>query len=81
MAFYLVAILQAGSIAGRILAAFIADKIGAMNLASIVCAGASILAFCCMGIENEPGLIIWAVLLGCSLVRIWVCNHLLLYLS
>ena len=64
MAFYLVAILQAGSIAGRVLAAFVADRIGALNLATIVCACAGILTFCWMGIENEPGLIVWAVLFG-----------------
>lgn len=67
IAFYLVAIIQAGSIAGRVGVSMIADKLGPVNLLIAAILGNGILAFCWIAIDNEAGLIVFAILYGACL--------------
>ena len=63
-AFYLLCVLNAGSIFGRVLPGLVADKVGSLN--TIIPCGfiAAVLAFAWLGIENAPGLWVFAVLYG-----------------
>ena len=63
LAFYLVPILQAGNIAGRLLAYF-ADWTGPVNFTIPAVLFASILVFAWIRIHNASGLIIFAILYG-----------------
>ncbi|KAF2162939.1 hypothetical protein M409DRAFT_68885 [Zasmidium cellare ATCC 36951] len=64
IAFYLVAILQAGAIVGRIGPGLFADKIGPLNMLIPSTLVSSVLVFCWIAIKNEAGLIVFAVLYG-----------------
>lgn len=64
LAFYLVPIMNAGSIFGRILPNFVADKTGTFNMLTPCTAIAGVLCLCWIGIHNAPGLIVFAVLYG-----------------
>lgn len=63
-AFYLLAIVNAGSCAGRILPALIAHRVGPAVVLTIgsICLGILILAW--IGINDVAGITIWAVLVG-----------------
>jgi MFS family permease len=66
LGFYLLPILNAASIAGRILPNFLTDKVGPFNIlvpASLIC---GVLAICWIGIKNLPGVIVFAILYGFS---------------
>ena len=64
LAFYLLPILNAASIAGRILPNFIADYTGAINLLTPAAAITGILALCWIRIHTQNGLIAFAALYG-----------------
>ncbi|CAN6623041.1 riboflavin transporter Mch5p [Trichomonascus vanleenenianus] len=61
---YMVTILGAGSIFGRICPNFIADKTGAINILIPCTAISAVLAFAWIGIKDSVGLIVFAVLFG-----------------
>ncbi|OAP60787.1 hypothetical protein AYL99_05789 [Fonsecaea erecta] len=63
-AFYLLAILNAGSCAGRILPAFVAHKLGPAVVLSAGSISLGILILAWVGIHDVPGLTIWAILVG-----------------
>ena len=64
IAFYLLPVINAGSIFGRIIPGLIADKVGSLN--SIIPCGfaATILSFAWLGITNVPGIWTFSVLYG-----------------
>lgn len=64
LAFYLVPILQGSNIVGRLVPNFFADKIGPINMAIPSMTAASILTFAWIGIRNEAGLLVYAILYG-----------------
>ncbi|KAK5114232.1 hypothetical protein LTR85_010297 [Meristemomyces frigidus] len=65
LAFYMLPVLSAGSIAGRILPSFIADYLGPLNVLSLCTAAAGLLGFCWIAVHHTlGGLIIWALLYG-----------------
>lgn len=67
LAFYMLPILSAGSVAGRILPSFIADYLGPLNVLSICTAIAGLLGICWIAIPAHAsvgGLVVWAVLYG-----------------
>lgn len=64
ISFYLLVIMNAGSIFGRLIPNFLADKIGPFNMLIPASLSASVLAFAWIGITNEAGLIVFAVLYG-----------------
>ena len=64
LAFYLLAILNAGSTFGRIVPNFLADKTGPFNMLIPCSIIAAALAFIWMGINNTAGLIVFCVLYG-----------------
>lgn len=67
MTFYMVPILNAGSIVGRIVPNYMADWMGPINVLIPFTFACCILAFAWIGINNVPGLIVFAVLYGfCS---------------
>lgn len=61
---YFVTILNAGSVVGRLLPNYLADRFGSVNMLILMNVGASILAFAWMGIKNFAGLIIFCILYG-----------------
>lgn len=67
MTFYMVPILNAGSIFGRIIPNYLADKIGPINVLIPFTFACGVLALCWLGIDNVPGLIVFSVIYGfCS---------------
>ncbi|KAI0837032.1 MFS general substrate transporter [Hypoxylon sp. FL0890] len=61
---YLVTLLNAGSIFGRVVPNFVADYLGSMNMLAATTLGASILAFGWFGVRNLAGTIVFALLFG-----------------
>lgn len=65
LSFYLLPIMSAGSIAGRIVPGLVADRVGALNVLGFCTLCASTLGFCWIAIHHAAGgLIIWALLYG-----------------
>ena len=64
LGFYLLPILNAGSVFGRILPNFIADKTGPLNMLIPCASAAAILCFGWLGIKDVPGIIVFALLYG-----------------
>ncbi|KAK1585259.1 major facilitator superfamily transporter [Colletotrichum navitas] len=61
---YFVTLLSAGSIPGRVIPNYLADKVGALYMHIAVAAGSAILMFAWLGIRNMAGLIVFAILYG-----------------
>ena len=64
IAFYLLAIINAGSVFGRLIPNFLADKTGPLNMQIGFGSAAAVLAFCWIGVRDTPGIIVWCVLYG-----------------
>ena len=64
LAFYLLVILNAASLFGRIIPNFLADKTGPLNMLFPCAAISALLAFCWIAIHSEAGLIIFCILYG-----------------
>lgn len=64
LAFYMLPILNAASIFGRVVPNFFADRTGPLNMLIPCALAAAILAFGWIGIQSTPGLIIFAILYG-----------------
>ncbi|KAK4495440.1 hypothetical protein PRZ48_013771 [Zasmidium cellare] len=67
LAFYMLPILSAGSVAGRILPSFVADFAGPLNVLSVCTLIAGLLGFCWIAIPTQAsvgGLVVWALLYG-----------------
>ena len=64
ISFYLLAILNAASIFGRIIPNIMADRLGAFNVLLPFTFCASVLAFAWIGIHNLAGIIVFAILYG-----------------
>lgn len=64
--FYLLPILNAASIAGRILPSLLTDKVGSLNILIPTSLASGFLCLCWIGIRNLPGIIIFAMLYGFS---------------
>jgi MFS family permease len=66
-AFYLVSILNAASLFGRISAGWLADRYGHFNLCSICAILSAVVAFCWTAATDSAGLVVWALAYGfCS---------------
>ena len=67
LAFYMLPILNAGGVVGRILPSFFAGKTGPLNILAPTLAVAGVLSFAWIRATNIPGLIVVAILYGyCS---------------
>lgn len=67
LAFYMLPILSAGSVAGRILPSFAADFFGPLNVLSLCTVIAGLLGFCWIALPvhaSVGGLVVWALLYG-----------------
>lgn len=64
LAFYLVSIVNAASLFGRILPGFLADRYGHFNLCSLAALFSGIIAFCWTAVTSVAGLVIWALAYG-----------------
>lgn len=64
LAFYLLVILNAASIFGRVIPNFLADKTGPLNMLIPCAAISSLLAFCWIAIDRKAGLIVFCIFYG-----------------
>ncbi|KAJ6597781.1 major facilitator superfamily domain-containing protein [Mycena vulgaris] len=64
LAFYVLAIMNAGSVGGRILPNFVADRMGPYNMMIPCLAISSALTFSIFGLEDFAGIVIFGVLYG-----------------
>lgn len=64
LAFYMTSILNAGSVFGRLVPNYLADKIGPLNNMVPYIGVCGILALCWIRIDNEAGLVVFAILYG-----------------
>lgn len=62
---HILAVLNVGSVFGRILPSIIADKVGALESSLFCAAVASVLCFCWLAINNVGGLVVFAIAYGC----------------
>ncbi|KAK0615269.1 major facilitator superfamily domain-containing protein [Bombardia bombarda] len=63
-AFYLLTILNAGSVFGRVVPNYFADKIGPLNIMIIACFVSSLLSFCWIAVNSKAGIIVFCILYG-----------------
>lgn len=61
---YILVIINASSLLGRLILGFYADKMGSINVQTIVAFATALLTFCLIAIKNPPGLIVYSVLYG-----------------
>src|SRR4051812_37245056 len=64
LAFYLLPVLNAGSIFGRIIPNHFADRYGAINVLTIMTFMTAILALAWIGIHDSAGLFVFAAIYG-----------------
>ncbi|KAK4543411.1 hypothetical protein LTR36_005554 [Oleoguttula mirabilis] len=65
LAFYMLPVLSAGSIAGRLLPSYTADHLGPLNVLSLCTVVAGLLGFCWIAVHHTlGGLVVWALLYG-----------------
>ncbi|GAB1205145.1 hypothetical protein APSETT445_003815 [Aspergillus pseudonomiae] len=64
LAFYIIAILNATSVFGRITPGLVADRLGSLNTIIPMGLGAAVLAYAWIGIKNLAGTIVFACLYG-----------------
>jgi MFS family permease len=64
LAFYMLSVLNAASVFGRIVPNFLADKTGPLNMLIPCSAISALLAFCWIAIKNKAGIIIFCILYG-----------------
>lgn len=64
MAFYLLAILNATSLFGRVSTGILADKLGWLNLLSFIGFVNAVLLFCWPSADTNAGLIVWTAVFG-----------------
>ncbi|KAJ6141377.1 hypothetical protein N7470_009767 [Penicillium chermesinum] len=64
ISFYIIAILNAASVFGRITPGLLADRVGSINTIIPISLIASVLAFAWIGIRNEAGTIVFAIIYG-----------------
>ncbi|KAL4869525.1 hypothetical protein BDV12DRAFT_208375 [Aspergillus spectabilis] len=61
---YLLVILNASSLIGRLLLGYYADRIGAINVQTVVALAGAILTFCLIVIESAAALVVYCVIYG-----------------
>lgn len=64
LSFYCVSIINAGSLFGRIIPGFYADKVGRLNMLVFIYAANSIILFCWLAVNSSAGVIVWAAVFG-----------------
>lgn len=64
LGFYLLAIINAGSLFGRVLPGFIADKIGRLNMLIPMVTATAVVTFGIIGVSSPAGFIIVSILFG-----------------
>lgn len=64
LAFYMLPLLNAGSVFGRIIPNFLADKTGPLNMLIPCAIISALLALCWIAIDSIPGVIIFCILYG-----------------
>jgi predicted MFS family arabinose efflux permease len=64
LAFYMLSIINAASVFGRLVPNFIADTVGPLNVLIPCTIVAALLAFCWLAVKNTAGLIVFCLLYG-----------------
>jgi MFS family permease len=83
LAFYLVSIVNAASLFGRILPGFVSERLGRFNMLFFSCLFAGIIAFCWTTATSTAGLVVWCIAYGfasgvCPYQPSLPFNHLLI---
>lgn len=63
---YLLVIVNAGSLPGRLIPGYYADRMGSINVQTIVTFVGAALTFCLIAIKSAPGLIVYCIIYGFS---------------
>ncbi|KAK2808332.1 hypothetical protein FQN49_008727, partial [Arthroderma sp. PD_2] len=63
---YLLVIINASSLPGRLIPGFYADRIGSINVQTIVAFISAVLTFCLIAIKNSAGLVVFCIIYGFS---------------
>lgn len=63
---YLLVIINASSLPGRLIPGYYADKMGSINVQTIVTFIGALLTFCLIAIKNSPGLVVYCIIYGFS---------------
>lgn len=63
-AFYLIAILNAASLFGRVIPGYIADRVGPFNIITVSMLGSAIVCFCWTAVTNTAGIVVFALAYG-----------------
>ncbi|KAF6830981.1 MFS monocarboxylate [Colletotrichum plurivorum] len=61
---YFVTLLSAGSIPGRVIPNYLADRLGALYIQISLAAGAAVMMFAWLGIRDMAGLVVFAIIYG-----------------
>jgi MFS family permease len=64
LAFYITSLLNVGSVPGRIIPNYLADKVGPLNVIAPFLGICGILSFCWIRVSNEADLVVFALLYG-----------------
>lgn len=64
LGFYLLAIINAGSLLGRVLPNFAADYTGTLNMQVLFVSADAVLSLCLLAIRNSAGIIVFCILYG-----------------
>lgn len=64
LASYMLVIVNAGSLPGRLIPGYYADRIGSINVQTAVALIGAILTFCLTAIKNTAGLVVYSILYG-----------------
>lgn len=64
LAFYMLPVMNAASVFGRIIPNFFADKTGPLNMLVPTSALAGVLAFCWIAVDGLPGLVVFCIFYG-----------------
>jgi MFS family permease len=64
LAFYMVAIFNAGSVLGRVLPNAMSDRVGPFNIVTPSAVGAAAVSFCMIAARNQGGIIVLALMAG-----------------
>ncbi|RDL30329.1 Uncharacterized protein BP5553_10207 [Venustampulla echinocandica] len=66
LASYLLVIINASSLIGRLISGLCVDRLGPVNVQTAVVLSSAVLTFCLLAIKNPPGLVVYSALYGIS---------------
>lgn len=64
MSFYMISVVNAASLFGRILPGYLADRFGHYNLMILLLFASGVIAFCWAAVSNLAGIVVWSAAYG-----------------